>query len=167
MFLFPFEDVHTRNHESFPTVNFRSSPVTTDDTSHLAITLVQEVPADSGKWKFLRYMTNSIAVLEDSYSKVVVNAIDLALNWQLSEEGVQAYGGSNSSVTYSGNILNEIGVMRFLCNKIAMSDGFVKKNLALTDVNDLSLDICILLVVKSLHSSRDCWPCSRLCVKTL
>ena len=32
MFLFPFEDVHTRNHESFP-VNFRSSPVTIDDTS--------------------------------------------------------------------------------------------------------------------------------------
>jgi len=25
----------------------------------------------------------------------------------------------------------------------------------------------ILLVVKSLHSSRDCWTCSRLCVRTL
>ena len=28
-------------------------------------------------------MTDSIAVLEDSYSEVVVNVIDLALNWQL------------------------------------------------------------------------------------
>ena len=80
MFLFPFEDVHTRNHESFP-INFRSSPVTIDDTSHLAATLVQEVPADSGNFPW--YMTDSIAVLEDSYSKVVVNVTDLALNWQL------------------------------------------------------------------------------------
>ena len=80
MFLFPFEDVHTRNHESFP-INFRSSPVTIDGTSHLAATLVQEVPADSGNFPW--YMTDSIAVLEDSYSEVVVNVIDLALNWQL------------------------------------------------------------------------------------
>ena len=80
MFLFPFEDVHTRNHESFP-INFRSSPVTIDDTSHLAATVVQEVPADSGNFPW--YMTDSIAVLEDSYSEVVVNVIDLALNWQL------------------------------------------------------------------------------------
>ena len=50
-------------------------------TSHLTATLVQEVPADSGN--FLRYMTDSTAVLEDSYSEVVVNVIDLALNWQL------------------------------------------------------------------------------------
>ena len=28
-------------------------------------------------------MTDSIAVLEDSYSEVVVNVIDLALNWML------------------------------------------------------------------------------------
>ena len=28
-------------------------------------------------------MTDSVAVLEDSYSKVVVDVIDLALNWQL------------------------------------------------------------------------------------
>jgi len=28
-------------------------------------------------------MTDSIAVLEDSYIEVVVNVIDLALNWQL------------------------------------------------------------------------------------
>ena len=80
--MFPFEDVHTRNHESFHT-NFRSSPVTIDDTSHLAATLVQEVPADSGNFPWYMYMTGSIAVLEDSYSEVVVNVIDLALNWQL------------------------------------------------------------------------------------
>jgi len=48
---------------------------------NLAATLAQEVPADSGN--FLWYMTNSIAVLEDSYSEVIVNVIDLALNWQL------------------------------------------------------------------------------------
>ena len=80
MFLFPFEDVHTRNHEFFP-INFRSSPVTIDDTTHVAATLVQEVPADSGNFPW--YMTDSIAVLEDSYSEVVVNVIDHALNWQL------------------------------------------------------------------------------------
>ena len=57
------------------------SPVTIDDTSHLAATLVQEVPAYSGN--FPQYMTDSIAVLEDSYSKVVVNVTDLTLNWQL------------------------------------------------------------------------------------
>ena len=60
MFLFPFEDVHTRNHESFP-INFRSSPVTIDDTSHLAATLVQEVPADSGNFPW--YMTDSIVAI--------------------------------------------------------------------------------------------------------
>ena len=49
-------------------------------TSHLTATLVQEVPADSGNFPW--YMTDSTAVLEDS-SEVVVNVIDLALNWQL------------------------------------------------------------------------------------
>ena len=49
-------------------------------TSHLAATLVQEVPPDTGNFPW--YMTDSIAVLEDSYSEVVVNVIDLALNWQ-------------------------------------------------------------------------------------
>ena len=57
------------------------SPVTIDDTSHLTATLVQEVPADSGNFPW--YMADSTAVLEDSYSEVVVNVIDLALNWQL------------------------------------------------------------------------------------
>ena len=37
---------------------------------------MQEVPADSGN--FLWYMTDSIAVLEDSYSEVVVNVTDLS-----------------------------------------------------------------------------------------
>ena len=46
----------------------------------------------------------------------------------LCQEGVQAYGGSYSSVTSSGNIRNEIGVMQFPCNEIAMSDGFVQKH---------------------------------------
>jgi len=44
-------------------------------TSHLAATLVQEVPEDSGNFPW--YMTNGVAVLEDSYSEVVVNANDL------------------------------------------------------------------------------------------
>ena len=81
MFLFPSEDVHARNHESFP-INFRTSSVTIDDASHLAATLLQEIPVDSGNlppW----YMTDSVAVLEDSYREVVVNVIDLVLNWQL------------------------------------------------------------------------------------
>ena len=80
MFLFPSEDVHAGNHESFP-INFRTSSVTIDDASNLAATLVQEIPADSGNFPW--YMTDSVAVLEDSYSEVVVNVIDLALNWQL------------------------------------------------------------------------------------
>ena len=57
------------------------SPVTIDDTSHLTATLVQEVPADSGNLRW--YMTDSVAVLEDSYSEVIVIAIDLTLNWQV------------------------------------------------------------------------------------
>jgi len=50
-------------------------------TNHLDATLVQEAPADSENFPW--YMTDSIAVLEDSYSKVIVNVIDLMLNWQL------------------------------------------------------------------------------------
>ena len=80
MFLFPSEDVHARNQESFP-INFKTSSVTIDDASHLAATLVQEIPVDSGNFPW--YMTGSVAVLGDSYSEVVVNVIDLALNWQL------------------------------------------------------------------------------------
>jgi len=79
VFLLPFEDVHTQNHESFQ-INFRSS-VTIGYTSHLDATLVQEVPADSGNFPW--YMTDSTAVVENSYSEVVVNIIDLTLNWQL------------------------------------------------------------------------------------
>ena len=62
-------------------VEYSKSFVQFGATSHLAATLVQEVPADSGNFPW--YMTDSIAVLEDSYSEVVVNVIDLALNWQL------------------------------------------------------------------------------------
>jgi len=50
-------------------------------TSDRTATLVQDVPADSGNFSW--YMTDSTAVLEDSYSEVVMNVIDLALNWQL------------------------------------------------------------------------------------
>ena len=52
-------------------------------TSHKSFdaTLVQEVPADSGNFPW--YMTDSIAVLDDSYREFVMNVIDLALNWQL------------------------------------------------------------------------------------
>ena len=87
----------------------------------------------------------------------------------LDQEGVQAYGGSYSSVTFPGNIRNEIGVMRFTCNEIAMSDGFEKQTSALTVPKSVhvNVEICVLLVVKSLPSSRDCWTCSRLCVRTL
>ena len=49
------------------------------DTSHLAVTLLQEIPADSLE---AVYMTDSVAVLEDSYSEVV-NVIALALKCQL------------------------------------------------------------------------------------
>ena len=80
VFLFPSEDVHAWNHESFP-INFRTSSVTIDNASHLTATLVQEIPADSGNSPW--YMTDSVAVLEDSYSEVIMNVIDLALNWQL------------------------------------------------------------------------------------
>ena len=59
----------------------------------------------------------------------------------------------------SGNIRNEIGVMRFPCNEISMSDAFEKQTLAPTvpktvHANDLSLEICVFLVVKSLHSLK-------------
>jgi len=55
-------------------------------TSHFPGTLVQEVPIDTRNFPW--YMTDSIAVLEDSYSDVVVNVTDLVLNWQpLSDAG--------------------------------------------------------------------------------
>ena len=70
-----------RTNSPFPSTSDRLLSPLTIRTSHLTATLVQEVPADSVN--FLWGMTDSIAVLEDSYSKVVVNVIDLALNWQL------------------------------------------------------------------------------------
>ena len=64
------------------------------------------------------------------------------------EEGVQAYGGSYLSVTSSGSIRYELGVMRFPCSEIAMSDGFEKQILAPTvprcvHASDLSFKICV------------------------
>ena len=60
--------------------------------------------------------------------------------------------------------------MLFSCNKIATSDGFEKRTLAPTVpknvyANNLPLEICAFLVIKSLHCSQDCWTCSRLCVR--
>ena len=59
-------------------LNFRSSlrvvTIDVDDISHLAATLLQEIPGNV-PW----YMTNSIAVLEDGYSEVVVNVMAIAL----------------------------------------------------------------------------------------
>ena len=52
-------------------------------TSHLAATLVQEVPADSGNFPW--YMTDSIVVVEDNYSEVVVNVIDSVAQRRVSE----------------------------------------------------------------------------------
>ena len=54
---------------------------------------------------------------------------------------MQAYGGSYSSVTSSGNICNEIGVMQFPCIEMAMSETWaptvtVPKRVL---VNDLSM----------------------------
>ena len=43
--------------------------------------LLQELPGDSGNFPW--YVTDSIVAVEDSYSEVVVNVIDFALNWQL------------------------------------------------------------------------------------
>ena len=76
------------------------------------------------------------------------------------EEGVQVYGGSYSSVTSSGSIRYEFGVMRFPCNKTAMSDGFEKQILAPTvprcvHASDVSFEICVSQVVKSLFSNQD------------
>ena len=67
---------------------------------------------------------------------------------------MQVYGGSYSSVTSSGSIRYELGVMRFPCNEIAMSDGFEKQILAPTVPrcvygNDLSFEMCVFLMVKS------------------
>ena len=76
------------------------------------------------------------------------------------EEGVQAYGGSYLSVTSSGSIRYEFGVVRFLCNDTAMSDGFEKQILAPTvprcvHASYVSFEICVSLVVKSLFNYQD------------
>ena len=48
-------------------------------------------------------------------------------NGVTSEEGVQAYGGTYSSVTSSGSIRYELGVMRFSCNEIGFETCFEKQ----------------------------------------
>ena len=106
MFLFPSEDVHARNHESFP-INFRMSSVTIDDASHLAATLVQEIPADSGNFPW--YMTDSVAVLEDSYSEVVVHCknrlVVLTTQWLASYHGLVWYCRLIVKNNHRGNFL--------------------------------------------------------------
>ena len=59
-------NLHVRNFADH--LSGRVVTVDADGTSHLAATLPQEIP-----W----FMTNSIAVLEDGYSKVVVNVVVL------------------------------------------------------------------------------------------
>ena len=68
---------HCKHELQIVNINFRSSPVTIDDTSHLVATLVHEVLTDSGNFPW--HMTDSIVVLEDSYSEVIMNVIDLEL----------------------------------------------------------------------------------------
>ena len=65
----------------FPSTSDRLLSPLTIQVISLPLLHVQEVPADSGNFPW--YMTDSIAVLEDSYTEVVVNVIVLALNWQL------------------------------------------------------------------------------------
>ena len=47
--------------------------------AHMALCRKYQQTLEISPW----YMTDSTAVLEDSYSEVVVNVLDLALNWQL------------------------------------------------------------------------------------
>ena len=61
-----------------PKLHVHSCIVDVDDTSHLTVTLLQEIPGNV-TW----YMTDSIAVLEDGYSEVIVNVLALVLKWQL------------------------------------------------------------------------------------
>ena len=73
---------------------------------------------------------------------------------------MQAYGDSYSSVTSSGSIRYEFGVMRLPGNETAMSDGFEKQILAPTvprcvHASDVSFEICVFRVVKSLFTYQD------------
>ena len=77
VFLFPSENVYARNYQSF-SFHIRSSPTATDDASHLATILLQEVPTDSGNFSW--HVANDHAVLQDSYSEVILNIVNLALN---------------------------------------------------------------------------------------
>ena len=66
-----------RNFNSFAdclSISDRVVTVDADGTSHLAATLTQEIPGNV-PW----FMTDSIAVLEDGYSEVVVNVMALEL----------------------------------------------------------------------------------------
>jgi len=82
-FLFLPEDVNARSHQSFP-FNVRMSPVRYN-VGHPAAAHLQKIPTDSGN--FLWYVTDSVAILQHSYSEVVVNAMDLAMNQLFSDVG--------------------------------------------------------------------------------
>ena len=74
------------------------------------------------------------------------------------EEGVQAYGGSYSSLPLPAVFVMNSELCDFPCYEIAMSrlsDGFEKQILAPTvprcvHANDLSFEVCVSLVVNSL-----------------
>ena len=65
-------------HDFADCLSDRVVTVDVDGTSHLTATFLQEIPGNV-PW----YMTDSIAVLEDGYSEVVVNVMALELKWQL------------------------------------------------------------------------------------
>ena len=73
---------------------------------------------------------------------------------------MQAYGGSYSSVTSSGSIRYELCDFRVTKQPCPVSDGFEKQILAPTvprcvHASDVSFEICVSQVVKSLFSYQD------------
>ena len=77
--MFPFEEYTHGTMSPFPSTSDRLlSPLM---IQVILLPLLCRKYQQTGNFPW--YMTDSIAVLEDSYSKVVVNVIDLALNWQL------------------------------------------------------------------------------------
>jgi len=88
-------------------------------TSHLAATLVQEVPANSGNFPW--YMTDSIVVVEDNYSEVVVNVIDLALNWH---SGVSARRCHRAGVSVAADLLAVLAE----CGEVCMQHLFTGRD---------------------------------------
>ena len=88
--------------------------------------------ADSGNFPW--YMTDSIAVLEDSYSEVVVDVIDLALNWQLFSDvgrprsfvNVMSTNSTLDPCLFVSAVLCRILLQ--LCSYVNMNFGSVRNN---------------------------------------